>query len=49
LTGAVSSKRVTEEYKGRLRPVGNRPHERIGRSLLDCESYGSSRGESRSK
>ena len=25
LTGAVSSKRVTEEYKGRLRAVGNRP------------------------
>ena len=24
LTGAVSSKRVTEECKGRLRPVGNR-------------------------
>jgi Family of unknown function (DUF6467) len=24
LTGAVSSKRVTEEYKGGLRPVGNR-------------------------
>ena len=25
LTGAVSSKRVTEEYKGPLRTVGNRP------------------------
>ena len=25
LTGAVSSKRVTEECKGRLRTVGNRP------------------------
>ena len=25
LTGAVSSKRVTEECKGGLRPVGNRP------------------------
>ena len=25
LTGAVSSKRVTEECKGRLRAVGNRP------------------------
>ena len=25
LTGAVSSKRVTEEPKGTLRPVGNRP------------------------
>ncbi len=24
MTGAVSSKRVTEEYKGGLRPVGNR-------------------------
>ena len=24
LTGAVSSKKVTEEYKGRLSPVGNR-------------------------
>ena len=24
LTGAVSSKRVTEECKGKLRPVGNR-------------------------
>ena len=25
MTGAVSSKRVTEECKGGLRPVGNRP------------------------
>ncbi len=25
MTGAVSSKRVTEECKGRLRAVGNRP------------------------
>ena len=24
LTGAVSSQRVTEEYEGALRPVGNR-------------------------
>ena len=25
MTGAVSSKRVTEECKGKLKPVGNRP------------------------
>ena len=25
LTGAVSSQRVTEEYEGTLRAVGNRP------------------------
>ena len=25
LTGAVSSQKVTEEHKGTLRPVGNRP------------------------
>ena len=25
LTGAVSSQKVTEEFKGTLRPVGNRP------------------------
>jgi hypothetical protein len=49
LTGAVSSKRVTEEYEGTLSAVGNRASMCIGKSVLDCETDKSSRCESRSK
>ena len=49
LTGAVSSKRVTEEYEGHLSAVGNRASECIGIRWLDCETDRSSRYESRSK
>ena len=49
LTGAVSSQRVTEEYEGTLGTVGNRALLCIGKSVLDCETYMSSRCESRSK
>ena len=49
LTGAVSSQRVTEEYEGTLSTVGNRASMCIGKSVLDCETDGSSRCESRSK
>ena len=47
LTGAVSSKRVTEESQGTLSLVGNQAFERKGRRVLDCETYKSSRDESR--
>ena len=47
LTGAVSSKRVTEESKGTLSLVGNQAFERKGRRVLDCETDRSSRYESR--
>ena len=49
LTGAVSSKRVTEEYEGTLTTVGNRGSMCIGKSVLDCETDKSSRYESRTK
>ena len=49
LTGAVSSKRVTEEYEGTLTTVGNRGSMCIGTSVLDCETDKSSRYESRTK
>ena len=49
LTGAVSSQRVTEEYEGTLGTVGNRASMCIGKSVLNCETDGSSRCESRSK
>ena len=49
LTGAVSSKRVTEEYEGTLTTVGNRGSMCIGKSVLDCETDKSSRCESRTK
>ena len=47
LTGAVSSERLTEEFKGTLSLVGNQAHERKGRRVLNCETYQSSRYESR--
>ena len=49
LTGAFSSKSVTEEYEGTLSTVGNRALMCIGKSVLDCETDKSSRCESRSK
>ncbi len=48
LTGAVSSQRVTEEHEGTLSVVGNHAFECKGIRVLDCESDGSSRYESRS-
>ncbi len=47
LTGAVASKRVTEAPQGSLSAVGNRAVECKGRRELDCETYKSSRDESR--
>ena len=47
LTGAVSSKKVTEECKGTLSLVGNQALERKGRRVLNCETHKSSRYESR--
>ena len=47
LTGAVSSKKVTEESKGTLGLVGNQALERKGRRVLDCETHKSNRYESR--
>ena len=46
LTGEVASKNVTEAYKGRLIPNGNRDLECKHISRLDCETYRSSRRES---
>ena len=43
LTGAVSSKKVTEERKGALSAVGNRAECAMAKSALDCETDGSSR------
>ena len=48
LTGAVASERVSEALKGSLRMVGNHFIECKGKRELDCESYNSSRYESRS-
>ena len=47
LTGAVASKKVTEAPKGSLSADGNRTRERKGIRELDCETYKSSRDESR--
>ena len=47
LTGAVSSKNVTEECKGTLGSDGNRALSAKVYSVLDCETYKSSRCESR--
>ena len=47
LTGAVASERVTEASKGSLEMVGNHLKEYKGRRELDCETYKSSRYESR--
>ena len=47
LTGAVASQIVTEAPKGSLSADRNRTKECKGRRELDCESYNSSRDESR--
>ena len=47
LTGAVASQKVTEALQGSLSAVGNRAVECKGRRELDCETYKSSRDESR--
>ena len=47
MTGAVASQSVTEARDGKLRMVGNHPLECNGISLPDCETYKSSRYESR--
>ncbi len=47
LTGAVSSQRVTEEFKGTLSLVGNQASSVKVERVLDCETYQSSRYESR--
>ena len=48
LTGAVASQKVTEALKGSLRMVGNHLSECKRIRELDCETYRSSRYESRS-
>ena len=48
LTGAVSSKRVTEEYKGTLSLFGNQASSAMVERVLNCETDKSSRYESRS-
>ncbi len=47
LTGAVSSKIVTEESKGTLSLVGNQALSAKVERVLNCETYMSSRYESR--
>ena len=47
MTGAVASQKVTEAPNGSLRLVGNQSKERKGIRELDCETYESSRCESR--
>ena len=46
LTGAVSSKKVTEEFEGRLTAFGKRGRERKGTSRPHCKTDGSSSRES---
>ena len=48
MTGAVASQKVTEAFKGSLRLVGNQPLSAKAVRELDCETYKSSRYESRS-
>jgi len=47
LTGVVASQTVTEAFKGSLRTNRNRLLERKSKRELDCETYRSSRCESR--
>ena len=47
LTGAVASQNVTEAFKGSLRMVGNHSQSVKVYRELDCETYKSSRCESR--
>ena len=46
LTGAVASQIVTEAFKGTLSPDGNRTSKYKSISVLNCETYKSSRRES---
>ena len=46
LTGAVASQSVTEAFKGTLSPDGNRASKYKNISVLNCETYKSSRRES---
>ena len=47
LTGAVSSQNVTEEFEGHLSMVGNHASSAMVYRWLNCETYKSSRCESR--
>ena len=47
MTGAVASERVSEALKGSLRMVGNHSKSVKVYRELDCETYKSSRCESR--
>ena len=47
LTGAVASQKVTEAFKGALRPHGNRPERATAARALDCEADPPSRAERR--
>ena len=49
LTGAVASQTITEAPKGSLKVDWKSPFECIGIRELDCETYKSSRDESRAK
>ena len=48
LTGVVASKSVTEASKGMLSVVSNHTSSANVKSMLNCETYKSSRDESRS-
>ena len=47
LTGAVASQTVTEAFKGLLSVVGNHTVSAKAKCRLDCESYETSREETR--
>ena len=47
MTGAVASQIVTEAFKGQLSVVGNHTVSAKAKSWLDCETYESSRVETR--
>ena len=47
LTGAVSSQTVTEEFEGTLSMVSNHASSAMVYRVLNCETYKSSRYESR--
>ena len=47
MTGAVASESVTEAREGSLRLFGNQPQSVRASRELDCETYKSSRYESR--
>ena len=49
MTGAVASQTITEAPKGSLKVDWKSPFDCIGIRELDCETYKSSRDESRAK